>query len=101
MAADPATRSPPARLAEAGPWWDPTDTAQLAHADADVDVSALEAELDGMAGQRPMLQQRARQPLAAEGQPVTRLNVIQRAVHLLHSSSERVPANVSVAEFEV
>ena len=83
VAADPTTRSP-ARLAEAGPWWDEpattTDTAPV------VDVAALEAELDAVDGQRLQLQQQAREQLTAEGRPVTRLGVLQRAVEVLHTS---------------
>jgi hypothetical protein len=80
VAADPTTRSP-ARLAEAGPWWDqPTPTTDTALA---VDVAALEAQLDAVDGRRLQLQQQARDPLTAEGRPVTRVNVLQRAVEIL------------------
>ncbi len=85
VAADPATRSP-ARLAEAGPWWDQPDPTE-AQPTADVDLTALEVELDAVDGQRLALQRQARQQLTAERQPVTRLSVIQRAVELLHTSA--------------
>jgi hypothetical protein len=85
VAADPATRSP-ARLAEAGPWWDQPDPTEAQPA-ADVDLTALEVELDAVDGQRLALQRQARQQLTAERQPVTRLSVIQRAVELLHTSA--------------
>ena len=82
VTADPNTRSP-TRLAEAGPWWDePTTTTENALA---VDVACLEAELDAVDGQRLQLQQRAREQLTAEGRPITRLSIIQRAVELLAS----------------
>ena len=82
VAADPATRSP-ARVAEAGHWWDePATTTATARA---VDVAALEAELDAVDGQRLQLQRRAREQLTSERRPVTRLSVLQRAVELLHS----------------
>jgi len=82
VAADPTTRSP-ARLAEAGPWWD--DHESTAQPGPVADVSALEAELDAVDGQRLQLQQLARQQLTAEGQAVTRLAVMQQAVELLHT----------------
>jgi len=85
VAADPATRSP-ARLAEAGPWWDQPDPTEAQTAAA-VDLTALEVELDAVDGQRLALQRQARQQLTAERQPVTRLSVIQRAVELLHTSA--------------
>jgi len=81
VASDWATRSP-ARLAEAGPWWDQANSDDTQTAD-DVDVAALEAELDAVDGRRLKLQQRARQQLVAEGQPLTRSSVIRRAVELL------------------
>jgi hypothetical protein len=52
-----------------------------------VDAATLDAELDAVDGQRLGLQQQARQQLAAEGQPLTRNAVLQRAVTLLHSDS--------------
>ena len=83
VAADPTTRSP-ARLAEAGPWWD--QKASAAESGPTIDTSALEAELNAVDGQRLQLQQLARQQLTAQGQPVTRIAVIQRAVELLHTT---------------
>ena len=83
VAADPATRSP-ARLAEAGPWWDRPEAATTAQP-AGPDVAALEAELDTVDGQRLALQQRARQQLSTERHPVTRAAVIQRAAELLRT----------------
>jgi hypothetical protein len=72
LAADRETRSP-MRLAEAGPWWDqpPPPPPEL----DGVDLTALEAELDEVAGQRPALQAKARAELAAERLPVTRATV--------------------------
>ena len=84
VAADPTTRSP-ARLAEAGPWWDEMSSS-TPQATATLNVAALEDELDAVDGQRLHLQHQARQLLTAEGQPVTRLSVIQRAVELLHTT---------------
>ncbi len=81
VASDPATRSP-ARLAEAGRWWDRADPVDT-QAPADIDMAALEVKLDAVDGRRLDLQQRARQQLAAEGLPVTRPHVIRRAVALL------------------
>jgi len=83
VAADPATRSP-ARLAEAGPWWDPPDLARPAEPP---DLSALEAELDAVGGLRVQLQRTAREQLTAERRPVTRASVITRAVDLLRNHS--------------
>ncbi len=82
VAADPTTRSP-ARLAEAGPWWD--DQTSTAPSGPVIDASALETELDAVDGQRLQLQQRAREQLTAEGQHFTRHSVIQRVVELLHT----------------
>ncbi len=82
IAADPATQSP-ARLAEAGPWWDqgtrptPCET---------VDVT-LEERLDGLDGHRPRLQALARAELAAEDLPLTRGTVIRRALEI-HDRNE-------------
>ena len=85
MAADPATRSP-ARLAEAGPWWD-TPAEARTHEPVEVDHAALEVELDSAGGLRVQLQRTAREQLAAEGRPLTRTTVISRAVDLLRSHS--------------
>ncbi len=84
VAADPDTRSP-MRLAEAGPWW---DTHPRPHDPApgpdDVDLAALEAELDDVAEHRPALQAQARTELTAEHFPLTRTTVVARAVQILH-----------------
>ena len=87
LAADRETRSP-MRLAEAGPWWDqpPPPPAEL----DGVDLAVLEAELDDVADQRPALQAKARQELAAEHLPVTRATVTARAVKILHRSRQEV-----------
>ena len=87
LAADRDTRSP-MRLAEAGPWWDqsPPNPPEL----EDVDLAALEAELDEAAGQRPAIQAQARAELAAEHLPVTRATVTARAVQILHRSRQEV-----------
>jgi len=83
VAADPATRSP-ARLAEAGPWWDCISQAAPEEAAA-ADLADLEAQLGATDGRRVILQQLARQELARAGQPVTRRTVLQTAVDLLHT----------------
>jgi hypothetical protein len=84
VAADPDTRSP-MRLAEAGPWW---DTHPRPHDPApgldDVDLAALEAELDDVAEHRPALQAQARTELTGEHSPLTRSTVVARAVQILH-----------------
>jgi predicted transcriptional regulator len=87
LAADRDTRSP-MRLAEGGPWWDqpPPPVPEL----DGVDLAALEAELDDVADQRPALQAKARQELAAEHLPVTRATVTARAVQILHRSRQEV-----------
>ena len=87
VAADPTTRSP-ARLAEAGPWWDHTDTAGAAPGEpvgVDLDLETRLAELDG---RRPHVQAQARAELASEGLPLTRGTVTQRAADIL----DRTPA---------
>ena len=80
VAADPATRSP-ARLAEAGPWWDAVSAA--APAGTDDDITDLEARLTELGGHRPALQAQARAELAREGLPVSRVTVARRAVAIL------------------
>jgi hypothetical protein len=84
VAADPDTRSP-MRLAEAGPWWDthPAESADPPGLE-EVDLTALEAELDDVAGHRPALQAHARQELTAEHFRLTRTTVVARAVQILH-----------------
>ena len=69
------------RVAEAGPWWDVAPAAS--EAGVAVDLAALEARLDDTGGLRPVLQAQARAELAAEGLPVTRSTVAQRACELL------------------
>jgi hypothetical protein len=82
VAADPATRSP-MRLAEAGPWWDEPVGARAVPDVLDADLAAMEADLADAGGLRPLLQQQAREQLAAEGAPTTRATVTQRAHTLL------------------
>jgi hypothetical protein len=90
VAADPETRSP-MRLAEAGPWWDthPAPPDEPAGFDG-VDLAALEAELDDVAGHRPALQAQARAELTEEHLPLTRATVTVRAVQILHRSRQEV-----------
>ena len=85
VAADPATRSP-ARLAEAGPWWDPPTVPDSVEPN---ELPALEAELDAVAGLRVQLQRTARAQLAAERRPVTRASVVRRAVEILRKDSDQ------------
>jgi hypothetical protein len=105
VAADPLTRSP-MRLAEAGPWWDLTAAeagsdlpSQVADVGRDQDgdrvpLEVAEAELAEADGLRVLLQRRAREQLAAEGAPVTRVTVLRRAHQLLVQTRPRqeVPA---------
>jgi hypothetical protein len=83
LAADPQTRGP-ARLTCPGPWW---DAAELAAAhdgeEPETELAELEAHLAEVGGERVRVQRRAREQLAAEGLPVSRLNVARRAVALL------------------
>jgi len=76
------------RLAEAGPWWDQAagsaPDGRLAVFDAD--LLALEERLAATGGQRVRLQQQAREQLAGEGTPITRLTVARRACQLLAAS---------------
>lgn len=88
VTADPVTRSP-ARVAEAGPWWD-TGAEDATGRDAKatlVDLANLEAELDATDGRRVALQQQAREQLVRGGRPLTRSAVVQAAVDLLHTSA--------------
>ena len=81
VAQDPESRSP-ARVAEAGPWWDtPTlgvDQAVDAH-----ELAEMEARLAETDGLRPTIQAQARAELTAEGMPVIRSTVARRACAIL------------------
>lgn len=80
VASDPETRSP-ARLAEAGPWWDdPSPPAGATSAAAE--LAGMEADLASAGGLRVRLQAEARDTLAREGVPLTRATVVQRAHRL-------------------
>ena len=80
VAADPATRSP-ARLAEAGPWWDQPAPASTEAPDLDVDT--LELRLQDLGGRRLVVQAQAREELSAAGLPLTRSTVTRRACQIL------------------
>ncbi|HEY8621681.1 MAG TPA: hypothetical protein VIM01_16560 [Dermatophilaceae bacterium] len=77
VARDQESRSP-ARVAEAGPWWDTVtlgvDKAMDAH-----ELAEMEARLAETDGPRPALQAQARAELTAEGMPVIRSTVARRA----------------------
>jgi hypothetical protein len=81
VAQDPESRSP-ARVAEAGPWWDTqtlgADQAMDAH-----ELAELEARLAETDGLRPALQAQARAELTTEGMPVIRSAVAHRACAIL------------------
>ncbi len=79
VAADPETRSP-ARVAEAGPWWDEV-VDEATHDFAG--QSDMELRLDEIGGQRPHLQAQARAELAVDGLPLTRATVTRRACEIL------------------
>ena len=72
----------PARVAEAGPWWDTltlgVDQAMDAH-----ELAEMEARLAETDGLRPALQAQARAELTAEGMPVIRSTVARRACAIL------------------
>ncbi|MDX6256641.1 MAG: hypothetical protein QOJ11_2975 [Frankiales bacterium] len=105
VAADPVTRSP-MRLAEAGPWWDlpaacpavdvagPAPDPDTHPAETRVPLEVAEAELAETDGLRVVLQRTAREQLAAEGAPVTRITVLRRAHQVLVQTRQRqeVPA---------
>ena len=79
VAKDP-TRSP-ARVAEAGPWWD-----AILETDLRVDareLAELEWRLAESGGRRPAIQAQARRELAAEGLPVSRAGVARRGCQIL------------------
>jgi hypothetical protein len=81
VAQDPESRSP-ARVAEAGPWWD----TQTPGADQTIDaheLADLEARLAETDGLRPAIQAQARAELTAEGMPVIRSTVARRACAIL------------------
>jgi hypothetical protein len=89
VARDPQTRSP-ARVAEAGPWWD----AVVVDADLRLDASELadlEWRLAESGGVRPLVQAQARRELAEEGLPVTRHTVAQRACSILDQRTANEP----------
>jgi hypothetical protein len=81
VAQDPESRSP-ARVAEAGPWWDslPLGLDQAMDARELAKMEARLAETDGL---RPALQAKARAELTAEGMPVIRSTVARRACAIL------------------
>lgn len=86
IARDPQTHSP-ARVAEAGPWWD----AAVLGADLRIDareLAELEWRLSETGGLRPLVQAQARRELAAEGLPVTRRSVAQRACSILDQRAD-------------
>jgi len=81
VAQDPESRSP-ARVAEAGPWWDTltlgADQAMDTH-----ELAEMEARLAETNGLRPAIQAQARAELTAEGMPVIRSTVARRACAIL------------------
>jgi hypothetical protein len=90
VADDPETRSP-ARVAEAGPWWDAAVLAADLRIDAG-ELADLEWRLSETGGLRPLLQAQARTELAGEGVPVTRRTVAQRACSILdRRHTDRTP----------
>ena len=72
----------PARVAEAGPWWDAVALGFDQGLDAH-ELTALEARLAETGGLRPALQAQARAELTAEGMPVIRSTVARRACAIL------------------
>ncbi|MHB8300192.1 MAG: hypothetical protein ACYDDW_16905, partial [Dermatophilaceae bacterium] len=72
----------PARVAEAGPWWDAVNLGSDQGMDAD-ELTTLEARLAETGGLRPALQAQARAELTAEGMPVIRSTVARRACAIL------------------
>jgi hypothetical protein len=81
VAQDPESRSP-ARVAQAGPWWDTltlgADPVMDAH-----ELAEMEARLAETGGLRPALQAQAPAELTAEGMPVIRSTVARRACAIL------------------
>jgi len=103
VAGDPETRSP-ARVAEAGPWWDATVLGADLRIDAG-ELADLEWRLSETGGLRPLLQAQARTELAGECLPVTRGTVAQRACSILdrrhtHSTPEAEIPSTSLQAFE-
>jgi len=88
LAADPATNSP-ARLTCPGPWWNAaeTTTASSTTPAERPELVELEERLAEADGYRVSAQRLARERLAAEGAPVTRLSVARRACQLLDESA--------------
>lgn len=95
VAADPVTQSP-ARVAEAGPWWDDVVLGFESRLDPR-ELAALEWRLSETNGLRAALQRQARAELAAEGIPANRTTVAQRACRLLDAleSAQAEPAPAS------
>ena len=81
VAGDPDSRSP-ARVAEAGPWWDTVTVGADQALDAH-ELTAMEARLAETGGLRPAIQAQARAELTAEGMPVIRSTVARRACAIL------------------
>jgi hypothetical protein len=81
VAQDRESRSP-ARVAEAGPWWD-TQTLGADQAMKGHELAEMEARLAETDGLRPALQAQARAELTAEGMPVIRSTVARRACAIL------------------
>ena len=80
VAADAETRTP-ARLAEAGPWWDEPERPDVLTGSAD-ELAGMEADLEAADGLRVWLQRQARDELSREGVPLTRATVVRRAHQL-------------------
>ena len=81
VARDRESRSP-ARVAEAGPWWDTVALAADQAMDAQ-ELAEMEARLAETDGLRPAIQAQARAELTAEGMPVIRSTVARRACAIL------------------
>jgi hypothetical protein len=86
VAADPTTRSP-ARLCCPGPWWDSVTNQATGLPDDRTELAAWEARLAEADGLRVWAQRTARDQLAGEGNPITRLTVARRACALLERRS--------------
>jgi hypothetical protein len=81
VARDQESRSP-ARVAEAGPWWD-TVTLGTDQPMGTQELASLEARLAETDGLRPALQAQARAELTAEDMPVIRSTVARRTCAIL------------------